>query len=76
MTFELALRLAAVFACGVVIGLERQIRRRTTGLRTITLVASGACLFVLRGVLTGNDMASARGFPRRRCPASGFPAAA
>jgi len=54
MTFELALRLAAAFACGVAIGLERQIRQRTAGLRTITLVASGACLFVLLGVLTGN----------------------
>ncbi len=54
MTFELALRLFAAFACGVAIGLERQIRQRTAGLRTVTLVASGACLFVTLGVLTGN----------------------
>ncbi|PXW17469.1 MgtC/SapB family protein [Paraburkholderia caballeronis] len=57
MTFDLALRLAAAFACGVAIGLERQIRQRTAGLRTITLVASGASLFVTLGVLTGNGTA-------------------
>ncbi|MBB3260618.1 putative Mg2+ transporter-C (MgtC) family protein [Paraburkholderia bannensis] len=54
MTYEFALRLLAAFACGVAIGLERQMRQRTAGLRTITLVASGACLFVTLGVLTGN----------------------
>ncbi|AGK50259.1 MULTISPECIES: MgtC/SapB family protein [Burkholderia] len=56
MTFEFALRLFTAFACGVAIGLERQIRQRTAGLRTITLVASGACLFVTLGVLTGNGI--------------------
>ena len=54
MTLDFALRLLAAFACGVAIGLERQMRQRTAGLRTITLVASGACLFVTLGVLTGN----------------------
>ena len=54
MTLEFTIRLLAAFACGVAIGLERQIRQRTAGLRTITLVASGACLFVTLGVLTGN----------------------
>ncbi len=54
MNYEFALRLLAAFACGVAIGLERQMRQRTAGLRTITLVASGACLFVTLGVLTGN----------------------
>lgn len=57
MTYEFALRLLAAFACGVAIGLERQMRQRTAGLRTITLVASGACLFVTLGVLTGNGVA-------------------
>jgi len=56
MTFEFALRLFTAFACGVAIGLERQMRQRTAGLRTITLVASGACLFVTLGVLTGNGI--------------------
>lgn len=57
MTLEFVLRLLTAFACGVAIGLERQIRQRTAGLRTITLVASGACLFVTLGVLTGNGTA-------------------
>jgi putative Mg2+ transporter-C (MgtC) family protein len=54
MTLDFAIRLLAAFACGIAIGLERQMRQRTAGLRTITLVASGACLFVTLGVLTGN----------------------
>ena len=57
MTVDFVLRLLAAFACGVAIGLERQMRQRTAGLRTITLVASGACLFVTLGVLTGNGTA-------------------
>ncbi len=55
MTFEFLLRLLAAFSCGVAIGFERQLRQRTAGLRTITLVASGACLFVSLGVLSGNS---------------------
>jgi putative Mg2+ transporter-C (MgtC) family protein len=54
ISYEFVWRLLAAFACGVAIGLERQMRQRTAGLRTITLVASGACLFVTLGVLTGN----------------------
>jgi putative Mg2+ transporter-C (MgtC) family protein len=54
MSLDFALRLFAAFACGVAIGIERQMRQRTAGLRTITLVASGACLFVTLGMLTGN----------------------
>ena len=57
MTLDFSLRLLAAFFCGVAIGLERQMRQRTAGLRTITLVTSGACLFVTLGVLTGNGTA-------------------
>lgn len=57
MTSDFLLRLLAAFACGVAIGIERQMRQRNAGLRTITLVASGACLFVTLGVLTGNGTA-------------------
>jgi putative Mg2+ transporter-C (MgtC) family protein len=57
MTLDFICRLLAAFACGVAIGIERQMRQRTAGLRTITLVASGACLFVTLGVLTGNGTA-------------------
>ncbi|MEX3856361.1 MgtC/SapB family protein [Paraburkholderia sp. BR10923] len=54
MTAEFIWRLLAAFGCGVAIGLERQIRQRTAGLRTVTLVTCGACLFVTLGMLTGN----------------------
>lgn len=38
--------LAAAFALGAMIGLERQYRQRTAGLRTNVLVAVGAAVFV------------------------------
>ncbi len=48
---EFCLRLAVAMALGCAIGLERQWRQRVTGLRTNTLVAIGACLFVELGAL-------------------------
>ncbi|MEX3957736.1 methyltransferase [Trinickia symbiotica] len=56
MTQVFVWRLLAAFACGVAIGIERQMRQRTAGLRTITLVASGACLFVSLGTLMGTGV--------------------
>ena len=56
MTIEFILRLLAAFGCGVAIGLERQLRQRTAGLRTITLVATGACLFVSLGTLMNSGV--------------------
>jgi putative Mg2+ transporter-C (MgtC) family protein len=41
--------LGAAFVLGGAIGLERQIRQRTAGLRTNTLVAVGAAIFVALG---------------------------
>ncbi|MDG9856821.1 MgtC/SapB family protein [Pseudomonas nitroreducens] len=41
------LRVAAALILGAVIGAERQLRQRLTGLRTNALVSTGACLFVL-----------------------------
>lgn len=41
--------LAAAFVLGSMIGLERQVRQRTAGLRTNTLVAVGAAIFVSLG---------------------------
>lgn len=41
--------LAAAFVLGAMIGLERQLRQRTAGLRTNTLVAVGAAIFVSLG---------------------------
>ncbi|MBB4864164.1 putative Mg2+ transporter-C (MgtC) family protein [Pseudomonas nitritireducens] len=41
------LRAAAALVLGALIGAERQLRQRLTGLRTNALVSTGACLFVL-----------------------------
>ena len=41
--------LAAAFLLGALIGIERQVRQRTAGLRTNTLVAVGAAIFVSLG---------------------------
>lgn len=55
---DFILRLASGLGCGVLIGLERQWRQRIAGLRTNTLVAAGACLFVLlQSALTGTNSA-------------------
>lgn len=48
--------LAVAFLCGGLIGIERQIRQRNAGLRTMVLVAVGAAAFVyLGGRLLGGD---------------------
>ncbi|MDZ5605439.1 MgtC/SapB family protein [Pseudomonas sp. RP23018S] len=41
------LRVATALFLGALIGAERQLRQRLTGLRTNALVSTGACLFVL-----------------------------
>jgi putative Mg2+ transporter-C (MgtC) family protein len=46
---EFVLRLLLAAGCGLLIGLERQYRSRTAGLRTNALVAAGAAAFVLFG---------------------------
>ena len=46
---EFVLRLLLATSCGLLIGLERQYRSRTAGLRTNALVAAGASVFVLFG---------------------------
>lgn len=45
----MAVNLAAAFLLGALIGIERQLRQRTAGLRTNTLVAVGAAIFVALG---------------------------
>lgn len=56
MTYtEFALRLFVAFFLGSALGLERQFRQRMAGLRTNTLVATGACMFVLLSVLTPDE---------------------
>ena len=49
---DFIIRLAVAFLLGSVIGLERQWRQQMAGLRTNTLVATGAALFVMLGVMT------------------------
>ena len=44
---EFCLRIGAAMLAGMIIGLERQLNRKTTGLRTNTLVALGSTLYVL-----------------------------
>jgi putative Mg2+ transporter-C (MgtC) family protein len=51
---EVILRLAVALACGAVIGIERQYRQHSAGLRTSALVATGSALFVLVAALTHN----------------------
>ncbi len=60
MTLEFVLRLGIALGCGFLIGLERQYRQRTAGLRTSALVATGSALFVLVAALTPNDSSPTR----------------
>jgi putative Mg2+ transporter-C (MgtC) family protein len=57
---DFAIRLAVAFFLGSVIGLERQWRQRMAGLRTNTLVATGASLFVMLSVLTPGEASPTR----------------
>jgi putative Mg2+ transporter-C (MgtC) family protein len=47
--WELTLRLLVAAGAGLVLGFERELRARTAGLRTHTLVAIGAALFTIAG---------------------------
>ncbi|BAU42488.1 MgtC/SapB family protein [Leptolyngbya sp. O-77] len=57
---EFVVRLAIAFLLGSALGLERQWRQRMAGLRTNTLVATGAALFVMLSVLTPGDSSPTR----------------
>jgi len=56
----LALRLGAALLLGICIGAERQVRQRMAGLRTNTLVAVGAALFVVLSELTPDEVSPTR----------------
>lgn len=56
----LAFRLAAALLLGIAIGAERQVRQRMAGLRTNTLVAVGAALFVVLSELTPDEVSPTR----------------
>ncbi|AXY67670.1 MgtC/SapB family protein [Thermosynechococcus sichuanensis E542] len=53
-------RLVAAFCLGAALGLERQWRQRMAGLRTNTLVATGAALFVMLSALTPGEASPTR----------------
>jgi len=57
---DFILRLSVAFLLGSALGLERQWRQRMAGLRTNTLVATGAALFVMLSVLTPGDASPTR----------------
>lgn len=44
---EWAIRLMVAAACGTLIGLEREIKRKPAGLRTNALISMGACVYML-----------------------------
>lgn len=52
--------LTTAFVFGALIGLERQVRQRTAGLRTNTLVAVGAAVFVDLAVRLGGAEGATR----------------
>ena len=52
ITIEIFARIAVAVVCGSLVGLERQWRSRTAGLRTNALVALGAALFVVMGAFS------------------------
>ena len=55
MTGEYLLRLALAAAVGIAIGAEREFRDKAAGLRTIILIAVGACLFTIFGAEQSRD---------------------
>jgi putative Mg2+ transporter-C (MgtC) family protein len=54
--WELTLRLLVAAGAGLVLGFERELRARTAGLRTHTLVAIGAALFTIAGAYGFADL--------------------
>ena len=70
---EFVLRLGAAVLGGALIGFERQWRSRGAGLRTNTLVAAGAAMFVLISQMTPHGP-TRPGSPRMWLAVSGFSA--
>ena len=59
--YQFAIRLAAAFVLGGLVGAERQFRQRTAGLRTNCLVALGSAMFVMMGgLIAGTDGSQGR----------------
>lgn len=58
MNWNFLLNIGVALGLGIAIGFERQLRQRTAGLRTNTLVCVGAALFVSLGVSLEQDVTS------------------
>jgi putative Mg2+ transporter-C (MgtC) family protein len=56
---ELLLRLGVAALMGAAVGLDRELRHKPTGLRTVTLVAVGAALFTLAALQMASETAGA-----------------
>ncbi len=66
---EIFLRLILAVFLGGLIGLERQLAKKTAGLRTFSLVSIGSALFTIISVLLAEQSPSAGGFDISRIPA-------
>ncbi|MBV9605934.1 MAG: MgtC/SapB family protein [Solirubrobacterales bacterium] len=58
--YEFVLRVVTAVCAGALIGLERQWRSRGAGLRTNTLVAAGAAMFVLIDAMSTHNSTPTR----------------
>jgi putative Mg2+ transporter-C (MgtC) family protein len=54
-TTELALRVIAALLCGGAIGLDRELRSHSAGMRTHALAAEGAAIFTIAGILIAGE---------------------
>src|SRR5687767_13119237 len=52
---DVLMRLGAAVAVGALIGLDRELRGKPAGLRTVALVALGSAVFVLTALDLGGD---------------------
>lgn len=52
---DFIVRLILAILLGAAIGFERQFRQRSAGLRTNTLVSTGAAVFILLGIAIADD---------------------
>jgi len=54
-TTELALRVIVALLCGGAIGLDRELRSHSAGMRTHALAAEGAAIFTIAGILIAGE---------------------
>jgi putative Mg2+ transporter-C (MgtC) family protein len=52
---EWIIRLLSAILAGAIIGIERQIKGKSAGLKTISLISIGSCLFMIASEIVGGD---------------------